>query len=222
MTERAWLDEGAVPPEWAPPAGAPVRGSRRRGPLAYAAGLLGLALVIGLLHVTGGFGRRTDLFTPVAAGTLITTGPFELAFTEATAQPRTNYDETPGWEVVVIGRARTTGDETDAPSTFGDDGLFVLYDPATTRTELPYGTAIGPPTDSVQDRGNLAPGLPTTDYRVTFRLPGDYVPGPTIDLGVAELVFESKYLTTDEKAWDNGLHGYRVQLPVRVLPAEPA
>ena len=217
----AWLDEDEVLPEWAPPAGEPVRRYRFRDSLVYAAILVSLALVVGLLHLTGGFGRRTDLPTPVAAGTLITTGPFELSFTEATAQPRTDYDETPGWEVVVIGLARTTGEETDAPSTFGDDGLFVLRDPATTRTELPYGTTIGPPSDALRDRRHLAPGLPATDYRVTFRLPADYVPGTTIDLGVADLVFESKYLTTDEKTWDNGLHGYRVELPVRVLAAEP-
>ena len=33
-------------------------------------------------------------------------------------------------------------------------------------------------------------------------------------------MFEDPYLTTDEKTWDNGLFGFRIDLPLRTLPAE--
>lgn len=64
----------------------------------------------------------------------------------------------------------------------------------------------------------MTPNLPPTGYRLTFPLPAEFRPGPTIRLGVADLVYEAKYLTTDEKAWNNDLRGSRIDLPLRVLP----
>jgi len=121
---------------------------------------------------------------------------------------------------VVVGQARNTGDETMAPSVFGDDGIFAVRDPASALTAAADLADVGPSTGfSEFDRRHLAPGLPAIDYRVSFRLPPEYRPGGTIRLGVAELEYESPYLTTDEKTWDNGLFGHQLELPLRQLPA---
>ena len=218
----AWLDEGEVSPEWTPPTGDPIHPSRVRRGLVYGAVLLSLALVIGLLYLTGGFRKRTDLLEPVAPGDLIVTGPYELRFTEATAQPDTDLDgKLEGWKVVAIGQARNTGDDTMAPSVFGSDGIFAVKDPASELTAAADLADFGPDTGySVYDRQHLAPGLPPIDYRVTFKLPPEYQPGDRIQLGVAELLYEAPYLTSDEKTWDNGLFGYRLDLPLRELPPE--
>lgn len=217
----AWLDEGEVNPEWTTPAGAPVHPSRVRRGLVYGSVLLSLALVLGLIHLAGGFEQRTDLLEPVAPGALIVTGPYELSFTEATAQARVEEDGTTStWEIVVIGRARNTGDESMAPTTFGDDSVFVLRDLVTEEVAVPSGTDIGDLIDGRSDRRSLPPGLPAMAYRLTFDLAAGFRPGPTIRFGVAELVYETKYLTTDEKAWDNGRYGFRMDLPLRVLPPD--
>ena len=111
-----WLDEGEVNPQWAPPAGDPVRPSRVRRGLVYGGTLLSLGLVVGLLYLAGGFEKRTDLLEQVPPGALIVSGSYEFRFTEATAQPETDTDGKPeGWEVVVVGQDRTPGDETMAP-----------------------------------------------------------------------------------------------------------
>ena len=217
-----WLDEGEVGPGWAAPAGDPVHPSPVRRRLVYGGALLSLVLVVGLLYLAGGFERRTDLLEDVAPGELIITGPYELRFTEATAQPRNNADGSlEGWDVVALGQARNTGDETMAPSLLGSDSVFAVKDPTSGLTAEPTVANIGPSTGyTVFDRQHLAPGLPPTDYRVGFDLPPEYAPGPSIQLGIAELEFEDPYLTTDEQTWDAGLFGFRVELPLRVLPAD--
>lgn len=217
----AWLDEGDVNPEWAPPVGDPIHRSRVRRGLIYGGVLLCLALVTGLLYVAGGFERRTDLLEPVAPGALFVTGPYELRFTEATAQPKNDTDgKIEGWEVVAIGQARNTGDETMAPSVFGSDAVFGVKDPATVLTAEASSAKFGPATGyAVFDRQHLAPGLPPIEYRVSFELPPDYQPGTLITLGVTKLAYEAPYLTSDEKTWDNTLFGFRLELPLRVLPA---
>ncbi len=218
----AWLDEGDVNPEWAAPAGEPIHPSHVRRGLVYGGVLLSLALVVGLLYLAGGFQKRTDLLERVEPGALIVTGPYEFRFTEATAQPETNTDgKVEGWEVVAIGQARNTGDESMAPSLLGNNSVFAVKDPASALTGEAYTADLGssPGGFGVFDRQHLAPGLPPIDYRVTFKLPPEYQPGTTVTLGVAELVYESPYLTTDEKTWDNSLFGFRVDLALRILPA---
>jgi hypothetical protein len=219
----AWLDEGDVNPKWAAPAGEPIHRSRVRRGLVYGGVLLSLALVIGLLYLAGGFQKRTDLLERVEPGALIVTGPYEFRFTEATARPETNTDgNVEGWEVVAIGQARNTGDESMAPSLLGTNSVFAVKDPASALTGEAYTADLGSSLGGfgVFDRQHLAPGLPPIDYRVTFKLPPEYQPGTIVTLGVAELVYESPYLTTDEMTWDNSLFGFRVDLPLRTLPAE--
>jgi hypothetical protein len=218
----AWLDEGEVSPEWAPPAGDPVRRSPVPGPLMYGGVVLALALLLAVVWGTGGFNRRSDLLRPVEPGALISTGPFEFTFTEATAQQQRDLDgNITTWEIVVIGQARTTGDETIAPDYFGDSGMFALRDLASGTIVSPKNAMIG----EVNDRGfsprqHLVPGLPLTGYRLIFDLPVGYQPGPTIRFGVIDLVYENRYLVTEEEGWGNGTYGSRFDLPLRVLPPD--
>ena len=217
----AWLDEGEVSPQWAPPTGDPVRRTRVPGSLVYGGVVLALVLVMAGGWGAGGFDRRTDLIRPVEPGAVISTGPFELSFAEATAQQLldTNGAVTE-WEIVMIGQARTTGDVTIAPTYSGSEGMFTVWDPAAGILVSPKGASIGDYTPSFggNERSLLAPGLPATGYRLSATFPADYRPGPTIRLLVADLVYRAKYLTSDEEAWDDQASGSGLDLPLRVLP----
>jgi hypothetical protein len=214
-----WLDEGDISGQWAPPAGNPVGKSALPGSLIYGGVVLALVLTVAIVWGLGGFGRRTDLLRPVEPGALISTGPFEFSFTEAIAQPTRDTDGVvTKWEIVVIGQARTTGDESIAPNYFGDHGMFVIRDPASTMTAVPESAAIGDGNGvGGALRGNLVPGLPSTGYRLTFPLPVGYQPGPTIRFAVFDLVYKDPYLLGDDKEWRNGTYASRLELPVRVL-----
>ena len=217
-----WVDEGEVSSDWAPPAGDPVRRSRLPGSLIYGGVVLALVLLIAVVWGAGGFGKRTDLLRPVEPGATFRTGPYEFAFTEATAQQQLDADEKPTtWEIVVIGQARTTGDETIAPSYFGDGGMFALRDLASDTIVSAKSTAIGEiNAQGSSPRMHLVPGLPLTGYRLIFELPLSYQPGPTIRFGVVDLVYETRSLISGEKGWGNGTYASRLDLPVRVLPPE--
>jgi hypothetical protein len=218
----AWLDEGEVNPEWAPPAGDPVRRPPVSGPLVYGGVMLALLLLLAVVWGAGGFNQRTDLLRPIEPGMLISTGRFEFTFTEATAQQQRDLDgNITTWEIVVIGQARTTGDETIAPTYFGDGGMFALRD-------LTSGTIVSAKSAMIGEvnargfspRQHLVPGLPPTGYRLIFELPVSYQPGPTIRFGLIDQVYETRYLVTEEEGWGNGTYGYRLDLPLRVLPPE--
>jgi hypothetical protein len=218
-----WLDEGEISRDWAPPAGDPVRRPRLPGSLIYGGVLLVLVLITAAVWGAGGFGQRTDLLRPVEPGAPISSGPFELVFTEATAQQQRdpNGGDTK-WEVVAIGRARNTGDVSMAPFWSGPENLFAIKDPGSNLTAEPASVDIGDDPDriGIYSRSQLTPGLPATGYRIAFTLPADFRPGPTIRLGVADLVYEAKYLTNDEKDWNAKMYGSRVDLPLRELPAK--
>ena len=82
---RVWLDEGQVDPSWSAPSAPPRRSALPPGALSALVAAVLVALVLPT-WVLGGFERRTDLLRPTAVGTLVTTGPYELRFTRATAQ----------------------------------------------------------------------------------------------------------------------------------------
>jgi hypothetical protein len=184
--------------------------------------VLALVLTLALVWGLGGFGRRTDLLRPVEPGTLISTGPFEFRFTEATAQQqRDSNGVVTEWNLVVIGQARTTGNQTISPKYDGEYGMFVVRDPASTATATPESAKIGDQ-EGIGDVGRtrLVPGLPLTPYQLTFPLPASYQPGSTIRFAVFDLVYKDPYLLEDEKEWRNGTYASRLDLPVRVLPPD--
>ena len=216
-----WLDEGGVSPAWPAPTGNPVRRSPVPGSLVYGGMLLALLLLIAGVWGAGGFGQRTDRLRPVAPGALFRTGPFEFSFTEATAQQqRDPLDNALKWEIVVIGRARNIGEVTLAPSYVGSDNIFGIRDPGSTLIAVPTSKQIGDTTDrwGVSRRSALAPGLPAIGFRLVFPLPAEFRPGPTIRLGVSDLVYRDRSLTSDEKTWDDSLYGSKIDLPLSVLP----
>ena len=131
----AWLDEGEVNPEWTPPAGDPIHPSRVRRGLVYGArAALRWPWSSGCSTSPAGSRSGPTCWSRSRPAHLIVTGPYELRFTEATAQPETDADgKLEGWEVVAIGQARNTGDETMAPSVFGNDSVFAVKDPAQRR-----------------------------------------------------------------------------------------
>jgi hypothetical protein len=175
-----------------------------------------VALLV-LVWALGGFERRTDLLRPTATGTLISTGPYELRFTGATAQQRTTYDDRSVWRLTAVGEGRTTGDATIAPDYLGDDGMFVAKDTAS-------GTIATPESQSFRPGGFVSgsaftPGLPLQPFRVEFELPGNYRPGATITFVVFDLEFRDNSLLGDqEPQWRNADEASRLELPVEVLP----
>ena len=186
--------------------------------LVYGSILLVLVLLVVAVWGFGGFKRRTDLLKTVPPGTLITTGPYEFRFTEATAQHKKDYDDTLYWEVVMIGEGRTTGDESISPNYMAGSGMFVSKDDVTQQIAEPYVARMGEGRSS--DRHRFTPGLPLSPYSVVFKYADGYRPGPTIRFAVWDLVYGKHFLASEEEGWHNGNYGHQFHLPVRVLPED--
>jgi hypothetical protein len=213
-------DPGTVDPSWTPPEGPAETGAstRKTIPAAALSGCILLALVLLVVAIWGfgGFKKRTDLLKATPPGTLITSGPYEFRFTEATAQHKKDFGGSPYWEVVMIGEGRTTGTESSSPKYFRDDGMFVSKDDGTQQVVVADSVRMGDGRSS--DRQQFTPGLPLSAYAVVFKYADSYRPGPTIRFAVSELVYGTHYLTSDEEGWHNGTYSYHFYLPVRVLP----
>jgi hypothetical protein len=213
-----WLDEGGPNPSWPPPARPSPQTRRVLGPgLVYAALGLALALVVVAIWGFGGFKRRTDLLIVTPPGTVVSTGPYELAFTEATAQRKVDSTTNEvSWTVEAVGTGRTTGDISLAPEAY-DDGMFASKDPASGETQESSGFTMG--ASGKTDRRAFTPGVPPIPYTVSFNYSGRYVPGPTLRFLVNTLTFSDTSLLRDgKKSWHNALYAYETFLPVRVLP----
>lgn len=230
-TTGAWLDDGPVSPDWAAPTGAPpglvgrsTAGATALGPdrnlppaAVYLALLVALALVASLVWGLGGFERRTDVLRDTAVGTSISTGPYELRFTGATAQQRTRFDDVVTWRVTMTGEGRTTGEESMAPDHLGDFGMFVAKDDASGEVQLPQGQTFGP---RQRIGGAFTPGLPLQPYAVQFDFSAAYRPQDTVTFVVYELEFrDSSLLGNQDEQWRNASGAYRFRLPLEVLPA---
>ena len=170
--------------------------------LVYGSILLALVLLVVAIWGFGGFKKRTDILKTTPPGTLITTGPYEFRFTEATAQHWTDYDGTVYWNVVMVGEGRTTGKESISPSYMPDSGMFVSKDDVTQQIPMPDRVQMGE--GEGFDRRDFTPGLPLIPYSVVFKYDDRYQPGPTIRFVIWDVVYGKRYLASDEKAWKNG------------------
>ncbi|GAA2093964.1 hypothetical protein GCM10009841_04070 [Microlunatus panaciterrae] len=218
----AAADPSWVDPAWAPPDDRDRPGDELHRSVSVVVGVsvLVLSLVVGLLWGFGAFGRRTDLLKDRAPGTVLETGPFELTFSEATAQRKKDFDDTYYWEVIMVGTGRTTADESIAPEYSGSSGMFVARDPNSSQTQDPESIKIGTG-ESFTGASTFTPGLPPTRFQVTFKFSADYRPARTIRFGVFILEFGNRTLTGQgEKGWKNSKYAYHLHLPVTVLPEE--
>jgi hypothetical protein len=213
-------DVTAVDPTWAPPGGGPVTGNRKTipAPLLYGSILLALVLVVVAIWGFGGFKRRTDTFITTPPGTLVTTGPYEFRFIEATAQHKKDFGGTPYWEVVAIGEGRTTGNESISPVTTGENTMFASKDEVTQEIELPESVRMG--RGQGFNRYRFTPGLPLSPYAVVFKYKDTYHPGPTIRFAVFDLIYGTHFIASEEEGWHNGTYARQFFLPVNVLPEE--
>jgi hypothetical protein len=143
---------------------------------------------------------------------LFTKGPYELRFTEATAQHKKNFDGTLSWQVVVVGEGRTTGNESISPNYMPSDGMFVSKDDVTQQVSVPESVQMG---EGGFDRHRFTPGLPLSPYSVVFKYEDKFRPGPTIRFVVWDLVYGKHFLASDEEGWHNGL-----RLPVSTFLCE--
>ena len=179
-------------------------------------GLVAVAVVFALLWVTGGFRKRTDLRIDVAAGQLISTGPYEFTFTKATAQRVNRFGSEVVVQVFAIGTGRTTGTTSISPSTLSP--MFVAVDEATREIKENDGQRFGP--GGTFGHGNaFTPGLAPVEFTVTFEFSDNYRPGPELTFAVADLEFsDTTLLGTGEKSWNNADRQYVMTLPVTRLP----
>jgi hypothetical protein len=219
----------AAGPPWNPPTGLPGsdvlpaerEGSlpRRRGWLRSTGIIVGLATVVALVWALGGFERRTDLLQPTAPGTLITVGPYELTFSEVTAQRKERFDDTFYWQLTAVGSGRTTGDEAMAPQ-IGETGTFASRDTRSGETQIPSGVRYGVG-GSFTEGARFTPGLPPVPMLVEFEYAASYVPDATLRFVVFQLEYDDNSLIGgQDKTWNKTNHGFDLQLPVRVLPEE--
>lgn len=212
---RVWPDEREVDPTGSPP----IAPSRRRSlPPGAAWGLVAGALValVTLTWALGGFERRTDLIRTRPVGSLVSTGPYELRFGNATAQQRTTYDDRVVWRVTAVGEGRTTGDVTIAPDYLGDDGMFVAKDAASGVVSTPESQSFR--TGGFVNGAAFTPGLPLQPFRVQFEFPRTYQPGATVSFVVFDLEFrDSSLLGDQDPQWRNADEASRFELPVDVL-----
>lgn len=215
------LDQAEVDAGWQPPV-VDDRVEPRRGVPGGVKGLLvvlALVLVIVGIWALGGFKVRTDVRTPVAAGTLVKTGPYEFTFDDATVQQKKDYDDSIHWELIVRGSGRTTGDESISPS-WGSNGMFIAKDPNTVERPTLESDTIGVG-ESFSGASDFTPGLAPVPYQLKFTFSEHFKPSDHVQFAVFELEFSNNHiLDTDEKTWNNTRDAFVYELPVTVLPPD--
>ncbi len=215
-TSRVWLDEGEVDATWSPPDAQPPE-QAVRPVLTYGGIGLALVLVVALVWGLGGFDRRTDALLDTPVGTTVTTGPYQLRFTEATAQQRTDNQGEVSWRVSVRGEGLTTGTTTIAPDYLGDDGMFAAKDRATGEVQTPEGQTFRP--GGATFGGAFTPGLPMQPLAIQFDFTKDYRPGTDLTFVVFQLeLSDTSLLGNQDERWNNTDTAYRFQVPVTELP----
>ena len=182
----------------------------RRGRLATAIVAGSLVVLVGVVALLGGFERRTDLLTPVAVGTVISTGPYEVTLASATVQHRTTSDE---WVVVASGTARTTGDTSIDPPT-GDSGFVYARSTTTREVQASSSIGLGDPDDAT-GQSTLTPGLPAVPWTVSFRFAA--APGDDLFLAVFQQEYTAPYLFSNEEAWRATSKASTFTLPLQKL-----
>jgi hypothetical protein len=184
----------------------------RRGRIATAVVAGVLALIVALVALLGGFHERTDLLTPVAPGSVISTGPYEVTLDKAGVRQVTSSGK---WEVVVTGTARTTGATSIAPGT--DQSGFVFARAASGEVQPSQSFTLSG-TSPTQHLDHLTPGLPPVPWSVSFTF--DREPTGTVVLGVFDQEYTTPYLFSKERGWRPTRSASTFTLPLDRLPDE--
>ena len=190
---------------------AEARARLRRGRIVVAAVAAVVVVVVGVVALLGGFKQRTDLLTPVAPGSVIATGPFEVTFDKATVEHLTSSDE---YRVVATGTARTTGTTSIDPAT-GDLGFLFAKSTATSEVQSSASVRLGS-TDPLASLTTLTPGLPPVPWAVTFTFAKD--PGDTLFVAVFGQQYTTPYIFGDEKGWQTTRTASTLTLPIEKKP----
>lgn len=211
----AWRDEGPVDPQWSAPAAVDKRPVNPT--VVLLAVLVVLVLLVGLVWRLGGFEERDDVVTDVPVGSTIDTGPYQLRFSEATVQQRTDFKNRVAWRVTAVGEGLTTGTESIAPRYLGNGSMFGAKDPAGGEVQTPQSRSFRE--GSATFGGAFTPGLPMQPISVSFDFSARYRPGETITFVVYDLDFrDTSLLGNQDPEWANSNHASRLRLPLRVLP----
>lgn len=183
----------------------------RRGRLVTAVVAAALVVLVAIVALLGGFRARTDLLTPVAVGSVITTGPYEVTIDKATVHHTTSKNE---WDVVASGTARTTGTTSIDPAT-GSSGFVYARDAVGSETQPSSQVTLGE-TDAVQHLDNLTPGLPPVPWSVSFTFAQE--PSGTVLVAVFDQEYTTPYLFSDELGWRPTRAASIMTLPLEKLP----
>jgi hypothetical protein len=166
----------------------------RRGRMITALVAATLVVIIAVVALLGGFRARTDLFTRVAAGSVVVTGPYEVTLVAATVQHRTSSAK---WVVVASGTARTTGLTSIDPPT-GTSGFLYARDADGGETQAASSITLGD-SAAYATQETLTPGLPPVPWSVSFEFPAS--PGDTLLLAAFDQEYTTPYLFSDEEGW---------------------
>lgn len=170
--------------------------------------VVALAVLVGLVWISGGFEQRTDIQTKVTPGTTVSTGPYVFTFDNATVQKKKGYDDQLTWEVVVHGSGRVTGNEALAPSTLS--WFAVAQEPVSRQVVEPESQNFGPADRSYSGGSFFTPGLAPIPYRLTFQYPIAIEQPKTVDLAVWVLEQrDTSLLQTGELTWARSNSYYR-------------
>ena len=197
---------------------APQTGRRR---LVVAVVAVAVVALLATVWRLGGLDEQQRPFQRVAPGTLIGAGPFELTFTEATAQHvlKTDYRGA-SWKITVIGTGRTTGNETIAPQISGTSSMLLARNQTTGEAKSPESQTFG----SGESSHGFTPGLPPVRYTATFEFREGFTPEDTLRFIVADQIYSSRALIKtgedDDAEWHNAGDGWRMELPLSELPAQ--
>jgi hypothetical protein len=172
-----------------------------------------LGVVVGVVALLGGFAEREGTLTPVAPGTPIRSGPFELTLTRATVQHKTSNAT---WKVRVAGTIASTGDKSLVPAT-DESGFLFAKASGTNKTSSAESAELGDP-DAIASRSLVSPHLPPAPWTVEFTFTAE--PGAEVMVGVFEQKFTTEYLFSDEKSWQTDRDASTVVLPLEQLPDE--
>lgn len=194
---------------------------RRPKLLTVGAPILAVVLVLALVWGLGGFEKRKDVLIDKAPGDLLVSMPFEFTFTKATAQLKTDFDETQYWEVIMIGEGRNIGDKAMTPHYSGDYGTFVARDKDTPEVQSAEGINIGAGSSIMLRASTFTPGLPPQPFSVTFRFSDKYEPDEVVTFGVFQQEFsDTSLIGGDDPRWNNATYAYLLDLPVEKLPPD--